>query len=176
MFFSIKELEVRKILFDETFRPGEISFSDSALKQAKPLHAEGTAELLPHTGGEVRITGRVTTEITAECDRCLGEVQIPIDAPIDLFYRSASELNVEGEEEVELDAGEAEIAFYEGKGIELEQVISEQILLSLPMHVVCRESCRGICPVCGNDRNQTECKCETAPPSDRWKALKDLAS
>lgn len=173
MFFSIKELEVRKIRFDETFQPGEISFPDDALKQAKPLQAEGTVELLPHTGGEVRIRGRVSTEIVAGCDRCLGEVQIPIDAPIDLFYRPASDLTEE--EEIEIDEGEAEIAFYEGKGIELEQVIAEQILLLLPMHVVCEEACRGICPVCGSNRNQTECKCEMAHGDDRWNALKDIA-
>ncbi len=175
MFFSIKELEVKKIRFDETFAPGEIQFPDHALKQVKPLLAEGTAELLPHTDGEVRIRGRVTTEIVAECDRCLGEAQIPIDAPIDLYYRPAKELEA-GEEEVEIDEGEAEIAFYDGKGIELEQVIAEQILLLLPMQIVCKEACKGICTGCGENRNQIECNCQTAPASDRWSALKDLAS
>jgi uncharacterized protein len=176
MFFSIKELEVRKIRFEQTFQPGEIRFPDTGLKQVKPLLAEGIAELLPHTEGEVRIKGRMTTEIVAECDRCLGEVQIPIDAAIDLFYRPATELSDGAEDEIEIDEGEAEIAFYEGKGIELEQVIAEQILLLLPMQVVCKEACKGICPVCGGDRNQTECKCQPALPDDRWSALKNLAS
>src|SRR5579863_5454804 len=107
MFFSIKELEVRKIRFEETFQPGEIRFPHDGLKQVKPLLAEGTAELLAHTDGEVRITGRMTTEIVAECDRCLGEYQIPIDAKIDLFYRPASELAGDAEEEIEIDEGEA---------------------------------------------------------------------
>ena len=175
MFFSIQELEVKKIHFDQTFGPGEITFYDAALKQVKPLHAEGVAELLAHTDGEVRIKGRVTTEIAAECDRCLGAAQIPIDAPIDLFYRPAKELMTGEEEEVEIDEGEAEIAFYEGKGIELEQVIAEQILLLLPMQLVCKEDCKGICPVCGDNRNHTECNCP-APADARWNALKDLAS
>lgn len=176
MFFSIKDLEVKKIHFDETYPPGEITFPNAALQQVKPLQAEGVAELLPHTDGEVRIKGRVSTEIVAECDRCLGEAQIPIDAPIDLFYRPAKELNSGDEEEIELDEGEAEIAFYEGKGIELEQVIAEQILLLLPMQIVCKEACKGICPVCGENRNQTECKCQSASTDNRWSALKGLAS
>ncbi len=87
-----------------------------------------------------------------------------------------SELNTGDEEEIEIDEGEAEIAFYEGKGIELEQIIAEQILLLLPMQMVCKEACKGICPACGENRNQTECKCQSAPASDRWSALKDLAS
>jgi uncharacterized protein len=44
------------------------------------------------------------------------------------------------------------------------------------MQIVCKESCKGICPVCGGDRNQTDCNCHTVPADDRWSALKDLAS
>ncbi len=177
MFFSIRELEVKKIAFDQTFAPGEIAFTEPALKQRTPLHAEGVAELLPHTGGEVRIRGRMTTEIVAECDRCLSEAQIPVDAAIDLFYRPAGDLDSGVDEEVEIDEGEAEIAFYDGKTIELEQVIAEQILLLLPMQLVCKEDCKGICPDCGANRNQTECTCRSAAPaSDRWNALRNLAS
>jgi uncharacterized protein len=177
MFFSVKELELKKIRFDQSFGPGEITFPDPALKQVKAVHAEGEVELLPHTDGEIRIKGRVATEIAAECDRCLGSVQIPIDAPIDLFYRPAAELNASDvEEEIELDEGEAEIAFYAGGGIELEQVISEQILLLLPMQLVCQESCKGMCPICGGNRRETGCNCKNATTDDRWSALRDVAS
>jgi uncharacterized protein len=44
------------------------------------------------------------------------------------------------------------------------------------MQVVCDEACKGICSVCGGNRNQIECKCQIAPADDRWSALKDLAS
>jgi len=176
MFFSIKELELRKIRFDETFQPGDISFPGTDLKQSQPLRAEGLVELLPHTAGEVRIKGSLKGGMVAECDRCLAEVQFPIETAIDLFYRPASDLERDENEEVEIDDGEAEIAFYGGKGIELEQLIAEQVLLLLPMQVVCDEACKGICPVCGGNRNQTECKCQIAPADDRWSALKDLAS
>jgi len=176
MFFSIKELELRKIRFDETFQPGEISFPGTALIQSQPLRAEGVVELLPHTAGEVRIKGSLKGAMVAECDRCLTDVQVPIDTSIDLFYRPSSDVEADGNEEIEIDDGEAEIAFYDGKGIELEQLIAEQVLLLLPMQMVCDEACKGICSVCGGNRNQIECKCQTAPADDRWSALKDLAS
>ena len=174
MIFSIKDLEVKKIAFDQTFQPGSIRFTDAGLKQVQPLRAHGTAELLEHTDGEVWIRGRINTEIRAECDRCLGEVQIPVDCPIDLFYKPASAIAAEAEEEIEIGEGDADIAFYDGKGIELEQVIAEQILLLLPMQLLCKEDCKGICPVCGGNRNQIECKCQTAPANVQWSALKDL--
>ena len=79
-----------------------------------------------------------------------------------------------GQQETQIDEGEAEIAFYEGEGIELEEVLREFIVLSLPMQYVCRSDCRGICPVCGENRNQIECECHREPADERWAAFKDL--
>ena len=59
MLLSIKEMEVRKLPFAETWKPNGFDFSDSGVIQKGPLTAKGVAELLPHTGGEVRVTGRV---------------------------------------------------------------------------------------------------------------------
>ena len=168
MFLSVKELELRKIRFDETFEPGQIDFSGEDLVQRSPLHASGSAELLAHTDGEVRIRGRFTTEMTAQCDRCLAQATFPLDAGFDLFYRPVS--FIAREEEVEIDEGEAEIGFYEGGGMELEDILREQVLLALPMQRVCSDVCKGICPVCGKNRNETECDCRVEPVNDRWGA------
>jgi uncharacterized protein len=174
MFLSIKEMELRKIRFDETFAPGQIDFAGEALQQASGLHAAGVAELLAHSGGEIRIHGRFQVEMTAECDRCLGRAHFPMNGRFDLFYRPASE--IAHEEEVSIDEGEAEIGFYEGDGLELEDILREQVLLALPMQRVCREECQGICPVCGRNRNETACDCKTAAQDDRWAALRNLTS
>src|SRR5438105_15748242 len=90
MFLSVKEMEVRKIRFDETFAAGQIDFSGEDLEQASPLRVAGSAELLAHSEGEVRIRGNYTVEMTAECDRCLGRARFPLDARFDLFYRPVS--------------------------------------------------------------------------------------
>ena len=114
MFLSVKEMELRKVRFDETFQPGQIDFSGEELVQGSPLHATGSAEVLAHTDGEVRIQGRLAVEMTAQCDRCLGRAKFPLDAAFDLFYRPMS--FIARDEEVEIDEGEAEIGFYEGGG------------------------------------------------------------
>jgi len=172
MFLSVKEMELRKIRFDETFAPGQIDFSGEALEQSSPLHAVGSAELLAHSDGEVRLCGQYTVEMTAQCDRCLGRARFPLDAPFDLFYKPMS--LIAREEEVEIDEGEAEIGFYEAGGLELEDVLHEQILLALPMQRVCREDCKGICPVCGKNRNEGACDCRATSVDDRWGALRNL--
>ena len=174
MFLSIKEMELRKVRFDETFAPGQIDFSGEALKQESPLHAAGTAELLAHSDGEIRIRGRYTVEMTAECDRCLGRARYPMDARFDLFYRPASQ--IAREEEVSIDESETEIGFYEHGGIELAEILRERVLLALPMQRVCSDACQGICPVCGKNRNELPCDCKTAAADDRWGALRNLTS
>ena len=170
MFFSVKELEIKKVRFEVTFPPGEIEY-DEGLTQATPLEARGTAELLANTLGEIRIRGDLKVRMRSDCDRCLEPAEFPIDSNFDLFYRPA-----QGDlgEEVEIDGGESEIAFYEGGGIELMDVLREYVLLSMPMQRICREDCHGICPVCGQNRNATKCACQVKPMDDRWSALKKL--
>jgi uncharacterized protein len=173
MFLSIKEMEVRKVRFDETFQPGEIDFSGADVKQSSPLHAVGLAELLANTDGEVRIQGHLTVKLESECDRCLGRAEFPLDTRIDLFYRPSQSLNTA--DEVAIDEGEAEIGFYEDGGMELEDILREQIMLLMPMQRVCSPECRGICPVCGKNRNESACDCREEPVNDRWSALRKIS-
>jgi Na+/H+ antiporter NhaD/arsenite permease-like protein/uncharacterized metal-binding protein YceD (DUF177 family) len=172
MFLSVKEMELRKIRFDESFQPGQIDFSGEDLEQLSALHATGSAELLAHTDGEVRVQGRYQVEMLAQCDRCLASARFPIDASFDLFYRPVS--FIAKEEEVGIDEGEAEIGFYEGGGLELEEILQEQVLLGLPMQRVCSDVCKGICPVCGKNRNEAACECKIVSGDDRWGALRKL--
>jgi len=175
MLLSIKEMEVRKIAFAETWQPGEIDFdfADAGVRQTAPLRAEGVAELLPHTGEEVRVHGKVETVLESDCDRCLGRATFPVSTSFDLFYRPV-ELEVTAEE---VAIGEAEMGFYELPGIVLEDILREQLLLQLPMQRVCSESCKGICPSCGANRNEVSCNCgvvHTMTADDRWQALRDI--
>lgn len=171
MFFSVKELELKKVRFDVTFPPGEIQY-DQGLSQAAALEAQGMAELLPNTLGEIRIRGHLKVGLQGACDRCLEPAKFPIDSSFDLFYRPAKRAGYE--EDVEIDEGESEIAFYEGGGVELKDILREYVLLSMPMQRICREDCQGICPVCGQNRNLVNCGCEAKPEDDRWSALKKL--
>lgn len=171
MFFSLQELEIKKVRFDTAFSPGEIQYEEG-LRQATPLQVAGSAELLAHTLGEIRIQGHLSVRMRSECDRCLEPAEFPIDTNLDLFYRPA--VRADFEEDIEIDAGESEIAFYDGGGIKLEDVLREYILLSMPMQRTCREDCRGICPVCGQNLNVQQCGCEAKPVDDRWAALKKV--
>ncbi len=178
MLLSIKEMEVRKVRFAKTWQPGEFDFPDTGVVLAGPLVAAGTAELLPDSGDQVRVQGKVTAELETDCDRCLRPAAFHIDAPVALCYYPQA--TAPEEDEVALDEGAAEIGFYEMPGLELEDILREQVLLQLPMQRVCSDGCKGICPVCGVNRNEAPCQCEAVPGADRpvkddrWMALKDI--
>ena len=171
MFLNKHEMELRKLRFETAYPPGEIEFSDSQLRQASALEVKGTAEVLGATE-EIRLRGHLAVRMESECDRCLGTAGFPIDTDFDLFYRP------EGtgirSAEMELEPGETEIAYYSGDGLELNEILREQVLLALPMQRVCREDCNGICPLCGKDRNEGDCGCTVESTDDRWAALKSL--
>jgi len=84
---------------------------------------------------------------------------MPVERDFDLYYRPLKA--IAREEEVEVPADELNVGFFSDSGIALEEVVAEQVILSVPMKVVCRVDCRGLCPVCGADRNRVNCGCAT---------------
>ena len=171
MLIHVRDLEVRAAQFDVEVAPGVIDFLHEELRQVGPLKAQGKAELVTEALGEIRVTGHLSVLTEAACDRCLDTAPFPIDSDFVLYYRPL----VEGYgDEKEIDSGEAEMGFYEGDALELNDVLREQVLLALPMQRVCREDCKGICPACGKNRNQNECQCRKSTTDDRWEALHQL--
>ena len=99
-----------------------------------------------------------------QCDRCLKEVQQPVDLQFEIeVYTPDTEVE-------EADYQE----FMEQYSLDVEGLISNEILMSLPAKVVCKEDCKGICKVCGNDLNLGECGCDTFVPDPRMAAIKDI--
>ena len=171
MFFHVRELEVHARHFDVEIPPGVIEFFDPKLRQAGPIKAVGKVELVSDTLGEIRVKGRAQVLMEADCDRCLDAARLPIGSDFELYYRPVSEGYGE---ETAIDQSEAEMGFYEGDGIELNDVLREYILLSLPMQRLCGEDCKGICPHCGQNRNHQPCLCLGEAVDDRWAALRQL--
>jgi len=170
VFISLQQLEQRPVRFDVEIPAGELEY-DSKLKQASALHAEGKAALLNHSLGEIRVEGKLNVTMQATCDRCLEMADFPIDNQFDLLYMPA-ELTKRGEDEI--DQAGIEVGYYEGNGLALSDILREVVLLALPMQLVCSEGCKGICAVCGQNRNQRDCGCHAEALDDRWSKLKAL--
>jgi uncharacterized protein len=168
-FISLQELELRDVRFDVEIPAGEIDF-DGDVRQSSPLRARGVARSLNHSLGEIRVEGDLSVMVDSACNRCLEAIRFPIEKHFDLVYMPAEEAAAEDEQET----GQAgiEVGYYEGGGLAVEEVLREVALLALPMRLVCSESCKGICAVCGQNRNQRDCACARQTVDDRWSRLK----
>src|SRR5260370_1562246 len=177
MFIKIKDLELRKIEFDENVSPGVIDLGEDIVQRI-PLHASGRAELVRESRGarqvveDIRLVGNFSTEIEVRCARCLDPVDNPVSGAFDLIYRPQG---VDAKrEEASITTAETEIGYYQGEGLLLEDVLKEQLLLALPAKQVCRESCKGLCPHCGRNLNLEACNCARTSLDTRWSALEDI--
>ena len=171
MFISLQQLEIRNVPFNVDVPPGEVDF-DAQLRQSSSLHSEGTAQLLSGSLGEIRMRGDLRVQMEGVCDRCTEAASYSVDNHFDLVYVPSHAAATGGEDEVD-EAG-LEVGYYEGNGLELNDVLREVVLLAIPMQLVCSEDCKGICPACGQNKNQTECGCEPSLADDRWSKLKML--
>jgi DUF177 domain-containing protein len=179
MEFKVSELEKEPIEFDLQLMPGSIDFGDEA-QQDGPLATSGRAEVIhEHRGpreivADIRLKGRYAGEFQVPCARCVEPVKIPLAAEFDLIFRP---IGVDaGAAERAISAPETEIGYYQKDSLLLEDVLREQVLLSLPVRTLCKPDCKGLCPRCGKNRNLEACSCEEGPADPRWEALSGLRS
>lgn len=127
-------------------------------------------------GSVVRVTGEIDATAAAECDRCLKPLELALNGSFDQRYvREAAKSGVDVDE-TELDASDLDIEELPSGVLDIHDLAREQVLLLAPMHVLCSESCAGLCPTCGGDLNTTKCACEAEQIDPRWEALKRLQS
>jgi uncharacterized protein len=179
MEFRVSELEREPIDFDLALAPGAVDLGEEA-EQAGQLAAAGRAEVLhEHRGprdivADIRLKGRFDGRFKLPCARCVEPVEIPLAADFDLIFRPAAADSEATERSI--TAPETEIGYYQGDSLSLEDVLREQVLLSLPVKSLCKPDCKGLCPRCGENRNIQPCSCEEGPSDPRWQALAGLRS
>lgn len=111
--------------------------------------------------GDLHVRGHLTLRTNAPCARCLANASVHLDQELDLFFLAESETTADSDDEegVELKDRDLVVSFYRGDVLDIGAVIREQTLLAQPMKRLCKDDCRGVCPVCGTDRNLKACDC-----------------
>ncbi len=123
--------------------------------------------------GEIlRLRGHVTTAMRLACGRCLEAFDRPVDFEVDLRYLP-QRANI-GDGDVEICDDDLSTAFYRDDEIDLGHLVREQLQLAAPMKPLCDEACRGLCSVCGINRNTDQCSCETVWRDPRLAALRSM--
>jgi len=109
-----------------------------------------------HAGGEV------AGGVVMDCRRCLTQFSREVATQVEeMFF--LPELSQEKDDYLILD-----------DTVDLAPMLRDAMVLALPLHPLCREDCRGLCPTCGADRNTADCGHDARPADLRWGPLGDL--
>src|SRR5215831_10036831 len=153
---DLKDLTQEKISLEGTFEPGAIDFTGNDFRQSGPLVWSAQVE---RAGEEIRVTGSLTGAVEWSCSRCLEPAHCGISRSFDLFFRQRDEEFFDEDDDVELTDEDMRTSFFTGTQLEIGDIMREQVLLALPMKVLCRVDCKGLCPVCGINLNSGTCTC-----------------
>jgi uncharacterized protein len=148
---------------DASLEVGELHLQDEDSFQLQ-TGGRVAARVEKGEGEAVHVRGRLQAGLGVTCSRCLEPFTFPVAQQLDLFYLPRLPRQQEEEEDVELEDRDLVVAYYNAGRIDLGDALREQLVLALPMKRLCRAECRGLCPVCGGNRNQRECGC--ALPAD----------
>lgn len=117
------------------------------------------------------VSGEAGMSLDLTCSRCLEDYrhELNFDFSSEFIPQSTKTKSEDSEEYFEDDT-----PTYRGDLLDLQELLQESLLVSIPMKTVCNENCKGICPDCGQALNETTCQCVTHKPDPRLAPLADL--
>jgi len=123
------------------------------------LEISGEAD---YNGRYISVSGIICGTARLTCTRCLESFPLDVSVPFRETYRE------------EGDDTDPDALSFNGDEIDIGEPVREALVIAEPLKALCREDCLGICAVCGANRNDTPCACDTAVPDPRFAALEKL--
>jgi uncharacterized protein len=170
MEFNVAQLLQQPVGASRQYTIDEIAaISDPHLDLIGPIRGE--AKLLRTQRG-ILVTATLQQRVRTGCVRCLADMELDIPITIEEEFvpsvdlRTGLQLTWTPEDEVD----EAQI-IDKKHTLSLLEVARQELLLALPPHPLCSESCAGICPICGANLNEEPCNCADESLDPRWAAL-----
>ena len=168
---ELDSLEGTSGSFAHVYGSDELEFNDERVRLIEPPEISGQ---VVRKGNQLLLNGRLVARAEVDCDRCLKSVEVPVRTEFNLQYVTAADYKAI--HAAELEESDLALSVFDGEAIDVDEIVREQILLAVPTRSLCREDCKGFCPVCGADRNLKECGCQTEDSDPRWAGLKELAN
>jgi len=162
MKINIQNLEHDLLEFDDEV---EINFLDGEIKDFYPNKAE-VHVVVDKFGSDYRLKVKLSTVSENVCDRCLTEYKKQATAKQSRVYHAG-----------EISGGQtSEFEYLPSNAVEIDitAMLREMIVLQHPIKMVCSENCSGLCPQCGADLNNEECRCASGNIDPRWEQLRKL--
>ena len=143
---KFKEGEPKQVQEELNAKKMDVEFVD--LKYIKPLHLDGTVE---KGQDSLSFRGQIRSEIEQTCGRCLKTLQTDVARPFELFYETKGLLEVDTTDD-----------------------LREALIIEHPISFVCSEDCRGLCPKCGINLNELNCRCDKSDAKPLSSSIKRI--
>lgn len=127
---------------------------------------------LLRTDRGILVEGRLSGTVVVPCSRCLADVVVPVTVEISEVFQPT--VDVLRGTFIEVDEEDTALLINEQHILDLREVLRQALLLEVPMQPLCKPTCAGLCPTCGQDLNQGPCGCATDEVDGRWAELGQL--
>lgn len=130
-----------------------------------PIHFEDVKVrgVMVGTGERVSIRAEVDTTLATRCSRCLEDVNLPLSAEVDAVFART------------VDPDDPDLYVFEASSVDLTDAVRDALIMEIPMMVLCKEDCKGLCPTCGANRNKVSCTCQKGDEiANPFAALKEF--
>ncbi len=158
---TIVNVDGKKLDFD-----GQLDFSGINEQGVSFISPVSVCGRISNIGGSLELTATAKMQLRFECDRCLDSVDEEFECSFEEVLKKEDE-RVEGAEN-------PDVLYFKGNSIELDEIIFNNIIVSIPLKHLCKTDCRGLCPNCGKNLNLGECDCDTRPTDPRFDILDKL--
>lgn len=153
------EGEKKFFLFSETIESNIVEFCGEKIKIVQPINVSG---YVINYEGKIHLQMNIKTIIERICSRCLNIYRDEID--IDANYIYAKDIENTNED----------LNLFSGDSIEIADIVLDEITSQMSMKPLCKNDCKGLCTVCGNNKNLIDCKCVIEEIDPRLQILKSL--
>jgi uncharacterized protein len=166
MYINLKDIQREPLAIDAALSVGDLEGPGGERMPVRGARLRGEAS---RGDRGVDLDARLTATVQVLCSRCTEPLELPIETDVSLMLVPAGAPVPAADDGPDEDE-DRRFEVKDGKA-DLESIAREQIYLTLPLKPICRETCKGLCPVCGVNRNQEDCACDVEDVDPRLAPL-----
>lgn len=167
---SVLQINIARVAEGEHRHHFEASPSDLELDDSFDGPVRVDVDLV-RTGRQYLLEASFDVSSHRICDRCVDPFTLPLAGEYKILYVPDGSMSPAVD-----DSGEVQTIPADARVISLDEDLRQFIALAVPSKILCREDCRGLCPICGRNLNTGDCSCEQPTTDPRWDVLKKLTN